>query len=81
MNTQIKIFAGKLLPALTALAHQSASAIPNHVPVTQQGVAINPVVIETGITAVSLVCILLLYQFWRFYQRAKMREAEIRQQI
>jgi diguanylate cyclase (GGDEF)-like protein len=81
MNTQIKILAGKLLPALTALAHQSASAIPSHVPVTHQGVAINPVVIETGITAVSLVCIMLLYQFWRFYQRAKIREAEIRQQI
>ncbi len=80
MNTHIKIVAGKLFLALIALGHQSASAIPNHVPV-HSGFGVNPVVIETGITVISLLCILLLYQFWRFYQRAKSREAEIRQQI
>lgn len=80
MNTPIKILAGKLIPAIAALANQSASAHTGQL-LTHGNVSINPVMIETGITAVSIVCILLLYQFWRFYQRAQRRETEIRQQI
>lgn len=85
MNTTInplvrKKLAGKLIPAVAALMHQTAVAVPVHAASTHNS-SFNHMMVTTSITAFSIVCVLLLYQFWRFYQRAQRREADIRQQL
>lgn len=80
MNAYIKTLVGKIIPIVAALTNQGVSAHTGAL-TAHSDVSMTPLVIETGITAISLLCILVLYQFWRFYQRAQRREAEIRQQL
>lgn len=41
----------------------------------------NQLAVEAGITILAVVCMMLVYQFWRLYRSAQRREAEVRQQI
>lgn len=72
-----------MLLTWVALLHQTAAATAasTHIVSSPGHPSIDQVIIETGASALALLCVLLLYQFWRFYQRAQRREADIRQQI
>lgn len=79
MNPLRKIIEIWLL--MLALASQATAAT-----IAPEKVAGNPglfsqLAIEAGITILALVCMLLVYQFWRLYRSAQRREAEVRQQI
>lgn len=81
MKKRIHPLISRLILALIACAHQTAVAIPTHVISTSHGQAMQPGLIEAAMTAISIACVLLLYQFGRFYQRAQQRETEVRNQI
>lgn len=75
MNTDMNTLASKLMIIIAALVHQTASATSVSVANTAYTSTFNHI----GITAILMVGGLLLYQFWRFYQRVQRREADIRQ--
>lgn len=81
MNTRTRTLLRPWLLTALALTHQSASAIPTHVLPGHAVAPLNAGWIEIVMALTSVACLLLLYQFARFYQRAKQREDEVRQQI
>lgn len=84
-NTEISMAVAEEQPVLASILERAIIAIgTNNANIVQPWRARPPaekVFIETGTAILSIVCILLLYQFWRFYRRAQHREAEVRQQI
>ncbi|MDP8567173.1 EAL domain-containing protein [Methylophilus aquaticus] len=84
-NSEISMAVAEEQPELASILERAIIAIgTNNTNIVQPWRARQPVekvFIETGTAILSIICVLLLYQFWRFYRRAQHREAEVRQQI
>jgi diguanylate cyclase (GGDEF)-like protein len=61
----------------------SATLAPDLAPTlaASEPALVSRLAIEAGLTVLTLACVFLVYQLWRFYQRAQRRETEVRQQI
>ena len=81
MDNPLRKLPAKLLLIVLALAHQASAETRSQVPPGSDPGLVSRLAIEAGMTVLALACIFLVYQLWRFYQRAQRREAEVRQQI
>lgn len=84
-NSEISMAVAEEKPVLASIMERAMITIgTNNAAIVEPWRARPPVenvFIETGTAILSIVCVLLLYQFWRFYRRAQHRETEVRQQI
>jgi diguanylate cyclase (GGDEF)-like protein len=79
-NPLKKIIQTMLLTAMPFTGQATAATLAPETLATNPGL-FSQLAVEAGITILTLACMLLVHQLWRFYQRAQRREAEVRQQI
>jgi diguanylate cyclase (GGDEF)-like protein len=79
-NPLKKIIQTMLLTAMPFTGQATAVTLAPETSATNPGL-FSQLAVEAGITILTLACMLLVHQLWRFYQRAQRREAEVRQQI
>jgi diguanylate cyclase (GGDEF)-like protein len=79
-NPLKKIIQTMLLTAMPFTGQATAATLAPETSATNPRL-FSQLAVEVGITILTLACMLLVHQLWRFYQRAQRREAEVRQQI